>query len=74
MAHNATRTEALGRAVARRLDTAGLTYRTASERTGIPLTTLHRRLHTGAFTLPELLAVADLLGVTADVLIREDAA
>lgn len=74
MHQSPTRTETLGRLIEQRMAEAGITYRGASEATGIPLATLHRRIQTGAFTLPELLAVANMLGASASGLLRESEA
>lgn len=46
------------------LNDAGLSENTASERAGIPRSTLKRRLVTGDFTYGELWKVADLLETT----------
>lgn len=46
------------------LNDAAISENAASERTGIPRSTLKRRLVTGDFTLGELCKVADLLGTT----------
>ena len=63
--------QALGRAVAARLEQAGITQRDASQETGIPLATLNRRLRQGDFRLSELTALATLLGVTDSQLLAE---
>ena len=51
--------------VADAMKTSGLSQRVMSERCGIPLVTLNRRL-TGrnAFTIVELAAIADVLGIS----------
>jgi lambda repressor-like predicted transcriptional regulator len=46
------------------LNDAGYSENTASERTGIPRSTLKRRLKTGDFTYGEMWKVADLLNTT----------
>lgn len=54
-------------AVSAALEAAGVNTLTAAERTGIPRSTLSRRLTgTSAFTIVELELVANLLGVTVD--------
>jgi transcriptional regulator with XRE-family HTH domain len=60
---------ALARAVAEALAEAGVSQRKAAEATGIPLTTLSRRL-TGASPLlaTELASLASLLGITVSAL------
>lgn len=54
------------------LDRGGISQREAATRTGIPLTTLHRRL-TGAspFSVNELLRIASLLDTTVSRLAIE---
>lgn len=48
----------------------GLSYRDVQDRTGIPTTTLHRRLHGHApFTFNELDAIAGLLGTTVTAMV-----
>ena len=61
----------LATAVAAALQTAGLSLRQAEEQTGIPRTTLRRKLRTGAFTVPEIEALAAAAGTTAAALIAE---
>lgn len=62
-----------GEEVAARIKAHGLTYRDVSQATGIPLTTLHRRLtaESMAFTLAELARIAHLLGTTAGAIVTE---
>jgi hypothetical protein len=73
MNQNPTRHRHFGEYVAGRITTQGGTLRSVSEDTGIPLTTLHRRLRSQdmSFTLGELTRIADLLGTTAGVLVTE---
>jgi len=54
----------LARVVNVALNDAGLSENAASERTGIPRSTLKRRLITGDFTYGELWKVADVLKTT----------
>lgn len=63
---------AVARAVSDALRAAGVSQRDAAERSGIPLTTLSRRL-TGASPLlyTELVALAGLAGVTVTELAAE---
>jgi len=57
------------------LTTAGIPQRDAAKRTGIPLTTLSRRLTGNSpFTIVELDLIAGLLGVTVSDLIAQAAA
>jgi hypothetical protein len=57
---------AIGRAVRGAIATAGLSLAEVSERTGITLTTLSRRVNgTIPFTFPELVCVAKVCGVRA---------
>lgn len=52
---------------------AGESKKELSERTGIPYTTLHRKLIGGSdFTLPELYAIATVLGVAPRSLVPEE--
>ena len=55
----------VARAVSQALTAAGISQRTASQQTGIPLNTLSRRL-TGKspFNVTELAFIAELLGIT----------
>lgn len=59
----------ISRAVSEALRAAGISQRIAAEQTGIPLTTLSRRL-TGAapFLVTELAALAMVLGTTVSAL------
>lgn len=61
--------KALAEAVKAALETAGVSRRDAAERTGIPLTTLQRRL-TGRspFLVTELAVLASLTGTTVSAL------
>lgn len=70
---NASR--ALSLTVARRLSAAGISQRSAAETTGIPLTTLSRRL-TGFSPLKatELVVLAGLLRTTVSDLVKESEA
>ena len=56
-----------------RIQARGLTLREVAESTGIPLTTLHRRLRTESmgFKLGELSRIAELLGTTAGAIVTE---
>lgn len=57
------------------LDTAGISERAAADRTGIPLTTLNRKLRGIApFTATELRKLGQLLGVPASSLLTEEVA
>lgn len=47
----------------------GISEHRAAEVTGIPRSTLRRRLATGDFTISELAAVADLVGATMSALL-----
>lgn len=51
----------------------GLSIRGVAEATGIPLTTLHRKLRfeAMAFTVGELLRIADVLGTTAGAIVTD---
>lgn len=50
--------------LAQHIEAAGTPLRAVASGTGIPLSTLHRRLRTGSgFTLDEALALATFLGV-----------
>lgn len=66
-------TKAIAANVARLLREAGVSQRDTSTSTGIPLTTLVRRL-TGRspFLVTELSAIAELLGVPLTVLVTTD--
>ena len=68
-----TRTEHFGDQVAARIEASGLSIRAVSEATGIPLTTLHRRLRAESmsFTLGELTRIASLLGTTAGAIVTD---
>ena len=61
----------LAAAVAAALQTADISLRQAEEQTGIPRTTLRRKLRTGAFTVPEIEALASAAGTTAAALVAE---
>lgn len=65
-----TPTKALGEVVASALVEAGLTPNKAARRSGIPRSTLERRLVTGDFKYSELEQVASLLGVATSELTR----
>lgn len=73
---------AIGRAVRGAIATAGLSLAEASERTGLTLSTLSRRINgTSPFTFPELVAVASVcdvrvseLALAAERIIDRDAA
>lgn len=70
---NQTPPRHFGDQVAARIQSQGLTLRAVSDATGIPLTTLHRRLKTEdmSFTVGELSRIADLLGTTAGAIVTE---
>ena len=59
----------ISRTVSEALRAAGISQRTAADQTGIPLTTLSRRL-TGAapFLVTELAVLAEMLGTTVSAL------
>ncbi|GEM_PF-6572826 len=60
------------KAVFEALSTAGISHRTAAERTGIPLSTLRRRLRgESSFYLYELFSLAHVLDVKLSSLIRD---
>ncbi len=62
-----------GEQVQARFTERNLTLREVTEATGIPLTTLHRKLRSEsmAFTLGELTRIATLLGTTAGRIVTE---
>lgn len=67
--------EADGQRVKQAIDDAGLSERDVAEQTGIPLTTLNRRLRGHApFTATELRKIGQVLGVPASSLIVEEVA
>ena len=72
-ASTAAATAAAARAA---LDAAGLSVNRAAQLTGIPQSTLDRRLLGGTpgFTVSELSALASVLGVDASSLVRQGAA
>lgn len=64
MATNTDTSRGLARTVSAALGGAGIAQRDAAARTGIPLSTLSRRLTGNSpFTVTELDLIADLLGV-----------
>lgn len=64
-----------GERVKAALDNAGLSERRASERTGIPLTSLNRKLRgLTPFTATDLRKLGHLLGVPASTLLAEEVA
>jgi predicted transcriptional regulator len=70
MDHFTTITDSLAGVVRDGLGAANLTLRDASHATGIPLTTLHRRVKGhSAFTVAELGHIADLLQTTPSTLV-----
>ena len=76
--HMDTRTDTdqqVATVVTSRLRSAGVAQRAAAEQTGIPFTTLRRRL-TGhsSFTMSELARIAALLELTVQQLLEDDAA
>lgn len=75
MATTTDRSRSIAARVATSLQEAGINQRDAAAATGIAINTLSRRL-TGfsPFTIPELEAVANLLGTTVVALVSEDAA
>lgn len=72
--HGATRYDIAG-VIASRLGASSITLRQAAEATGIPLTTLHRKVrgHT-QFRMDELDAIAKVLDVPLSDLIAESEA
>lgn len=56
------------------MEAGGWSEKAMAEATAIPRVTLRRRLAGGAFTIPELHAVANTLGTTVASLTAEDAA
>lgn len=66
--------EEVATAISQSLDSAGITLRQASEQTLIPRTTLTRNLSTGNFTVPQLDALARLLGCSVADFFTKDAA
>ncbi len=70
MSHTSTAAR-LATAVAAALQTAGISLRQTEEQTGIPRATLTRKLRTGAFTVPELEALAGAAGTTVAALVAE---
>lgn len=72
MEHNTDTSRRIAGVVERRISASGISLREAARQTGIPLTTLSRRLTGNSpFSLPELAAVAELLGVVASELVIE---
>jgi len=67
--------QAVAEVVASALREAGVAQRDAAERTGIPMTTLRRRL-TGhsSFTMSELARIAALLDTTVTALLEPETA
>jgi len=64
-------TEATAERVRTHVDTAGITRRELSEGSGIPYTTLYRKLNgQSPFTIPEIAAVAAVLGVQPSTLVH----
>lgn len=62
----------LAATVSGRLKDSGFTYRAVSDATGIPLSTLHRRLAgTHGFYLGEMARIAHLLGTNITAIVRE---
>lgn len=65
----------IARTVSTALSTAGIAQRDAAARTGIPLSTLSRRLTGNSpFTVVELDLLANILGVTVSDLVTRAAA
>lgn len=63
MATNTDTSRAVARAVSAALKEAGIAQRDAASRTGLPITTLSRRLTGNSpFNIDELEIIADLLG------------
>lgn len=53
------------------LERAGLSLRDAADQSGIPRTTLKRRLEFGGFTVPDLERLAALLDTTVSALVAK---
>lgn len=60
----------ISRVVAELLDQAGVSHKKASEVTGIPRSTLLRRLNGSSFQILELRALAELLGTSVTEIVR----
>lgn len=75
MNQKATERTTLAAVVEGHIATHGLTLRDVSARTGIPLTTLHRRLHSpdidSGFRVQELDSLARLFGTTPAELLSQ---
>lgn len=72
MEHPATVSQRMGDVVSRRITDAGMSLRSFSTKTGIPLTTLTRRLAgQNPFDVDELAAVALVLGTAVSDLAGE---
>jgi transcriptional regulator with XRE-family HTH domain len=75
MATNTDTSRGLARNVSAALSAAGIAQRDAAARTGIPLSTLSRRLTGNSpFNTDELALIADLLGVNVSDLFTRAAA
>jgi len=75
MATNTDTSRTIAALVSAALREAGIPQRDAASRTGIPITTLSRRLTGNSpFNTDELDLIADLLGVTVSDLIAQAAA
>jgi transcriptional regulator with XRE-family HTH domain len=77
MATNTDTSRSIARAVSTALSAAGIAQRDAAERTGIPISTLSRRLTGNSpFTVTELDLLANVLGCTVTELVAaaQDAA
>lgn len=73
MANPNTAAERTGAAVAAALVTAGKSKSWVAERTGIPYSTLGRKIIGGTeFTISELLTIAEVLGVSPASLLPSD--
>lgn len=73
MSKKPANTTHFGEAVAARIVAKGLSLRNVADQTGIPLTTLHRRIRSASmsFTLGELTRIAALLDTTAGTIVLE---
>jgi len=75
MATNTDTSRSIAANVSAALSSAGIAQRDAATQTGIPLTTLSRRLTGNSpFTIVELDLIAGILGVTVSELIAKAAA
>lgn len=74
MALHNNHTEAVTAAVRAAIETAGTTANAVAKATGIPQATISRRLAGSPFTVNELGAIADHLGITLQQLINHDGA